>query len=827
MEVELVGLGGARIVIKGIVQGVGFRPFVYSLAKQLGLKGWVRNTSAGVEIEVDGELSSLRSFIHAVQFESPPLARIDSIEVTEKALNGFHEFEIHHSAEIEDEFQPVSPDVSICEDCLRELFDPNDRRFLYPFINCTNCGPRFTIIERIPYDRANTTMAGFVMCDDCRAEYNNPLNRRFHAQPIACPACGPQVWLEGRFTEPDPHKAIPLAVNILRQGRIVAIKGLGGVHLACDATNAEAVNALRSRKLRVDKPFAIMMGTLDDISNQCFINEYERGLLLSKDRPIVILQRKPDSIVDPNVAPGQHTLGVMLPYTPLHHLLFYDWATLNNNWNSPPPEKPLMLVMTSGNLSEEPIAKDNEEAVDRLSGIADAFLLHDRPIRTRCDDSVGRVFEVRRPPRRTAGSLSRQNLSGRDIERSRESYFWTPIRRSRGYVPYPVLFPDQYPQVLAVGGELKNVFCLTRGRYAFLSHHIGDLENFETLKAFEDGIAHFESLFKATPEILAHDLHPNYLATRYALDRAATERIPAIAVQHHHAHVAACMADNDYRGEGLILGVSFDGTGYGDDGKIWGGEFLLANYRDYKRVAHLIYAPLPGGEQAIREPWRIALAWLILSGIEWSEDIPPVKYAKQSSSMNDNGRGFYIDLLEVIRKQLTNQINTPLTSSAGRLFDAVASLIGIRHTVNYEAQAAIEMEAAADQNEKSSYSFEISDRLPVGEVDEDVHLIDPTPMFREIVADLRTGTSQNAIAGKFHNTVMNMIAETCRAIQRDYGIQDVFLSGGVWQNAYLLTRTIPVLDALGFRVYTHRQVPSNDGGLALGQAIVAANSVKR
>jgi hydrogenase maturation protein HypF len=478
--------------------------------------------------------------------------------------------------------------------------------------------------------------------------------------------------------------------------------------------------------------------------------------------------------------------------------------------------------MTSGNLSEEPIAKDNAEAVERLSCIADAFLMHDRPIRTRCDDSVVRVYNTeRRSPRPEIASIT-TGLSRNEFKKVSEPLFWMPIRRSRGYVPYPILLTGQYPTILAVGGELKNVFCLTRGNYAFLSHHIGDLENFETLKAFEDGIRHFESLFNAAPETLAYDLHPNYLAARYALDRAASERIPAIGVQHHHAHVAACLADNNYLRDDYVLGVAFDGTGYGDDGMVWGGEFLLANYRDYKRVAHLVYTPLLGGEKAIKEPWRMALVWLAHSGISWDEDLPPVKFARQRKP----GGSLDIDLLEVLHNQLTLRINSPLTSSAGRLFDAVASLIGVRHTANYEAQAAIELEAEADRNVTSSYSFEISTQLPRKSGDESFHMIDPAPMFKEIVADLKAGLGQKVIAGKFHNTVVNLIAETCETIRTKYGVQDVFLSGGVWQNALLLTRIVPFLEERGFRVYTHRQVPSNDGGLALGQAAVAAHRVK-
>ena len=588
--------GGARIHITGIVQGVGFRPFVYNLAARLELKGWVRNTSAGVDIEVDGENDALDSFVKLLRDEAPSLSRIDEFSASFCPANGFRSFEILQSESVAGAFQPISPDVSICDDCLRELFDPSDRRYRYPFINCTNCGPRFTIIKDIPYDRPKTTMAGFALCPGCEREYTDPRDRRFHAQPVACPVCGPKVWLEKKEERRKKigDDAIIEVRDLLARGNIVAIKGLGGFHLACDATNANSVIELRTRKLRVDKPFALMMPDIETIERHCFVSDAERELLLSTARPIVLLERKPESNIAREVAPAQDWLGVMLPYTPLHHLLFSD---------SLHPSSFILhsLVMTSGNLSEEPIATDNDEARERLSKLADAFLMHDRDIRTRCDDSVVRVFEENRK----SSIVNRKSVY--------------PIRRSRGYSPFPVKLPWDVPPLLATGPELKNTFCITNKNYAFLSHHIGDMENYETLKSFEQGIGHFERLFRVNPEAIAYDLHPNYLATRYALQRAENENLPAIGIQHHHAHIAACMAEHGLDGSHPVIGLSFDGTGYGEDGAIWGGEILVADYKSYQRAYHLEYFPLPGGDAAVKKPARTALALLWSLGMEWDD----------------------------------------------------------------------------------------------------------------------------------------------------------------------------------------------------------------
>ena len=781
-------LRGLRVHITGIVQGVGFRPFVHALATRYALTGWVRNTSAGVDIEVDGTPTALDAFLQALKSKIPPLARIDDLQATWQAPNGFTTFEIVHSEAVAGAFQPISPDVSICLDCLRELFDPDDRRYRYPFINCTNCGPRFTIITDIPYDRPNTTMAPFAMCPDCAAEYNNPLDRRFHAQPVACPVCGPKVRLEYNQQMADGgwqmvgDEAIFETQRLLAEGKIVAIKGLGGFHLACDATNAGAVGELRRRKLRVDKPFALMMPDLTTVEKHCFVNDAERELLEARARPIVLLDRRPESNTAREVAPGQDTLGVMLPYTPLHYLLMsadrYPLAA---------------LVMTSGNLSEEPIATDNDEARQRLASLADAFLMHDRDIRTRCDDSVVRV----------------------PSDQSPVTY---PLRRSRGYAPDPVQLPFKAPPLLAAGAELKNTFCLTRERYAFLSHHIGDMENYETLRSFEDGVAHFERLFRIQPQVLAYDLHPNYLATRYALARAEHEGLPAIGVQHHHAHIAACMAEHGQTGERPVIGVAFDGTGYGDDGAIWGGEFLLADYRGYQRVAHLTYFPLPGGDAAIRQPARTALALLWSLSLDWDERLAAVVE-------------FCAEDRTTLRTQLERKINTPLTSSMGRLFDATSALAGVRQVVNYEAQAAIEFEALADPCEQGAYQFEISDQAPATSDQSPSPIphplsLSPHPLIAALIADVLKGVPIPTISARFHNGAADMIQRVCQKMRQSFGVSEVVLSGGVWQNIVLLKKTRERLQMDGFDVYVHRQVPANDGGLALGQAAVAVHKIK-
>jgi hydrogenase maturation protein HypF len=783
---------GLRVHIAGIVQGVGFRPFVYNLATRLELKGWVRNTSAGVDIEVDGERDVLDSFVKLLRDEAPPLSSIDEFSASFQAASGFRSFEIVHSEAVEGAFQPISPDVAICDDCLRELFDPADRRYRYPFINCTNCGPRFTIIKDIPYDRPKTTMAGFPLCPDCEREYTDPTNRRFHAQPVACPVCGPKVWLENRSGDfsriittevVTTNDAISDTRRLLNNGKIVAIKGLGGFHLACDATNIDAVTELRNRKLRVDKPFALMMPDVETIKKHCFVSDEEQELLTSTARPIVLLKRRLESSIVEEISPKQEWFGVMLPYTPLHYLLMEKTGNF-----------PEALVMTSGNLSEEPIATDNNEARERLAKLADAFLMHDRDIHIRCDDSVVRVFDDRplTIDHKPSSTLA-PGASAGVVHRSSSIY---PIRRSRGYSPFPVKLPFNVPPLLAAGSELKNTFCITNGNYAFLSHHIGDMENYETLRSFEQGVEHFEKLFRVKPVAIAHDMHPNYLATRYALERAERENIPTFSVQHHHAHIAAGMAEHGLNEP--VIGISFDGTGYGEDGAIWGGETLVADYQNYQRAAHLEYFPLPGGDASIKKPARTALALLWSLGLDWDEHLAPVNE-------------FCAEDLVTLRVQLEKKINTPQTSSMGRLFDAVAALAGVRQKVNYEGQAAIEFEALADELEGESYVFGL-----------DHGQIRVRAVVEALMADVMAGIPTPKISARFHNGLSSVLRIVTNEMRASSQINKVVLSGGVWQNITLLRRTLSLLRNDGFEVYIHREVPTNDGGLSLGQAVIAA-----
>lgn len=766
---------GVSVHITGIVQGVGFRPFVYNLAEKLSLSGWVRNTSAGVDILLQGPPAAVKDFLSTLKQNPPPLSKIENIATHSSQPQEIYNFRIIHSEPVPDAFQPISPDVCICNDCLRELFTPTDRRYRYPFINCTNCGPRFTIIQDIPYDRSSTTMADFPMCPACRSDYEDPRNRRFHAQPIACSDCGPHVWLEsgidGTIVRNDA--AINSARKLLYEGKILAIKGLGGFHLACDATNPSAVIELRNRKLRIDKPFALMLPDLHTVEKHCLVDEISRQLLSSPQRPIVILPRRPGSKIVPEVSPNQNTIGIMLPYTPLHYLLFAKDSTSNDHLIF----DDLCLVMTSGNFNEEPIATDNDEARQRLSTLADAFLFHDRPIYIRCDDSVVRILN--------SGHLY-------------------SIRRSRSYAPSPIHLSHTSPPLLATGSELKNTFCLARGNHAFLSHHIGDMENFETLQSYMDGVTHLESLFRIQPELLACDLHPDYLATHYAVDRSQREGIALKFIQHHHAHIAACMVENGLKGDEPVIGVALDGTGYGEDGAIWGGEFLVSDYDGYQRAFHLKYYPLPGGDVSIRKPARIALAYLWQSGIPWDKNLPCV------DAIDPEERS-------VLISQLEHLINTPMTSSMGRLFDAAASIIGIKHQVNYEAQAAIELEDIVDPFEKKSYPFilETSDNYRPG-------LIDPKPMIAALCSDVLSNTPTPTLAARFHNTIAEMIGQTVHSVRLQTGINLVVLSGGVWQNMTLLNKSLDLLKNDHFIVYTHSQVPTNDGGISLGQAAIAS-----
>lgn len=758
-------MSARKIHINGIVQGVGFRPFVYSLAKKYHITGWVRNSSAGVEIVANGKPEEITGFLEDLQNQPPPLSKIDEFFTKEISHEDFLDFSIVPSEIIEGEYIPVSPDVGICEDCLKELFDPSDRRYRYPFINCTNCGPRFTIIKDIPYDRPLTTMAPFTMCAECLAEYEDPLNRRFHAQPVACPECGPRVWFEnaGKDEKSFDDKGIQLAREFIRQGKIVAIKGLGGFHLACDATNAEAVAILRSRKKRSDKSFALMVRDAKTAKKYGCISKAEQILLESRSSPIVILDRNEVSDLPQAIAPGVNTLGLMLPYTPLHYLLMED----SDNF-------PEILVMTSANLSDEPIVFTNKSAKIELAGITDAFLLNDREINTRLDDSV--VSELK-------GKV----------------YF---LRRSRGYAPSPIKIKTKMGQILATGAELKNTFCLTKDSYAFLSHHIGDLENLETLQSFEQAIPYYEHIFKVKPEVIACDLHPDYLSTLYAIDRSCTDNLNLIPVQHHHAHLASALADNQWDSSESVIGICLDGTGYGADGNIWGGEILYGGYAQYSRVLHLENMPLPGGDSAIYHPGRIAAAYLWKNQIEWASDIPAV------NSLDEIER-------VILNTQLEKDINCPKTSSMGRLFDAVAGLIGLRNSTNYEAQAAIELENSIDHSIYSAYEFEISEQN-----------ITFSKLLSDIIKDYRKGRPVGVISAKFHNAIRKMILKTAQIVTTETGCKIVALSGGVWQNSYLIKNAIKDLERNNYQVLIHSNVPANDGGIALGQALVANNVVK-
>lgn len=748
------------IAIQGTVQGVGFRPFVWGLASSLDLGGFVHNGGGEVRIEVEGEGPSLDQFVARLLSEPPPLAKIERWTCTAREPRGERRFRIESSRfELEGSIA-IAPDAATCEQCLRELFDPRDRRYRYPFLNCTNCGPRLTIVRSVPYDRERTTMASFAMCPACRAEYENPADRRYHAQPIACAVCGPRlaaVRSNGdRLAEAD--EALSLFARTIARGEIGAMKGIGGYQLVCDARNCTAVAELRRRKQREEKPLAVMARDLAAAAQLCEIDCKAQALLSSVGRPIVLLKKKPGTSIANEVAPGNPFLGIMLPYTPLHHLLLHDLGDMP-------------LVMTSGNRSDEPIAYQETDVMERLAGIADLFLIHDRPIHIRCDDSVTRIVD------------------------GRES----PVRRSRGAAPHAIRLPQACPvAILAVGGQMKGTFALAEQGRAILSHHLGDLDHFEAYRAFERDVALYEQLFSIRPQCLAHDLHPDYASTRYATNRAAEEGIPAVAIQHHHAHMASCMAEHGLSGP--VIGVSFDGTGYGTDGAIWGGEFLVGDYRAFRRAAHLRYVGLPGGERAVREPWRMAVAHLLDAGIE------------PASAMSR----LDADAVRIIEQMLQRKFNSPPTSSAGRLFDAVASLTNLRDSVSFEGQAAMQLEwLASESSEQQTYTCEISHGSS------GIAEIDTRPIIRAIVDDLRRGVEASAVARRFHNAMASMIADTCSRIREETGIETAVLSGGVFMNALLATGAEASLRRGGFDVYRHRQVPPNDGGLSLGQVVIA------
>jgi hydrogenase maturation protein HypF len=761
-----------HIQVRGIVQGVGFRPFVYKLAQSLRLTGYVFNSSSGVTIEIEGGGAEVEDFLQTLKHNPPPLAEITEITLAEMQAQGGTGFSILGSREEPGEFALVPPDAGTCDACWRDFGDPANRRYGYPFTNCTHCGPRYTIIRDLPYDRATTTMAVFLMCTECQREYEDPLDRRFHAQPNACAVCGPSLllvssteraraWLDDdRFADKDSLAIIRRARALLLEGKIVAVKGLGGFLLACDAANESAVAELRTRKQRPHKPFALMVRDLEAARRLCELSAEDEAALLSPRRPIVILPRRPGARLAAGIAPGDNTLGVMLPYTPLHYLLFSDSPEVASEYAA--------LVMTSGNLSEEPIVIGNQEALLHLGDVADWFLLHNRDIATRVDDSVVRIFEGR--------------------ERV--------LRRSRGFVPQTIDLGMEMEEVLAFGGELKNTFCLTKGRYAVLSQHIGDLENYETMQFFEETAAKLEHIFRVAPATVAYDLHPGYMSTRMALASPIQRKI---GVQHHHAHIASCMAENHLRGR--VLGVALDGTGLGTDGRIWGGEFLVADFAHFTRRAHLRNILLPGGDAAVRQPWRMALSYL--------RDA----FGQQMPSNLKCFAGIDERQVALVDTMLARRIQTVETSSCGRLFDAVAALLGIASQVTFEGQAAIALEASAEPGIDACYDFEIEQGEPA--------VLDFRPVIAAIVKDVSRGRRVGEISACFHNTLSAAIGEVCGRIGASDGVDRVCLSGGSFQNLYLLGHTVVELRRRGFKVFLHAQVPANDGGLSLGQAMIA------
>ena len=752
-----------RLKVNGIVQGVGFRPFVFQLADQYGLKGEVANTSSGVSIHIEGPPEHIASFEKDLSEKSPPLACIVEISSQRSAVKNHAEFAIVKSKGQSEMSTLISPDVSVCDDCLSEMLDPDDRRFRYPFINCTNCGPRYTIIDDIPYDRPKTSMRHFKMCPRCQAEYDDPTNRRFHAQPNACADCGPHVGLyDNRQNEINQHQdAVKKAAELLQKGYVLAIKGLGGFHLAADAANTDAVRRLRNRKLRQEKPLAIMSYDLEAIRQYARVGPEEEKLLTAIQRPIVLLRKKNPNTISEEVAPKNKYFGAMLPYTPLHYLL------LQHGFDA--------LVMTSGNLSEEPIAIDNDDAFNRLADIADYFLIHNREIYLRSDDSI-----------------VRQVAGARRF-----------LRRSRGFVPIPIFLRNKVPPVLACGAELKNTICVTKKDQAFISQHIGDLENLPTYEFLKLTIAHLKRILDINPEIIAHDLHPDYLSTRYAMELPADHKIQ---VQHHHAHIVSCMSEHKL--EGTVLGLSFDGTGYGTDGTVWGGEILIVREHDFERAGHLAYVPMPGSTAAIKEPWRMAVSYL--QGA-YGNDFRNLNLPAMAAIENEK--------LTIISEMISKGINAPLTSSLGRLFDGVAAICGIHQRVNFEGQAAMALEMAASGDSDSVYEYEWDA--------DGVYRILTEPIIRGVVDDVACGIPVGEISSRFHRTLICLFTDLCVVIGKERELDRVVLSGGVFQNSLLLTGLTRALEEINFQVFSHQQVPTNDGGIALGQAVVAAAMIKR
>lgn len=754
------------IKVEGIVQGVGFRPFVYNLATSNNLKGWVNNNSEGVFIDIEGSCETIDRFLYQLEFNAPPLSRIEKIIISEKSPINFDIFSIKESVENESKITLISPDIATCDKCREEILDPNNRRSFYPFTNCTNCGPRYSIIKHIPYDRDKTTMKEFKMCSLCEDEYLNPLNRRFHAQPNACPDCGPQIYLTNNkgLAVKLPNRLnnsnfineniIDWTVEKLKEGHIFAIKGLTGFHLVCDGENATAINLLRQRKNRLHKPFAVMMKDVETIKKHCTVNELEENLLIGIRKPIVLLDKLNSYNLPEEIAPNQNSLGVMLPFTPLHQLLF------KKNIN--------ILIMTSANIHGLPLEHINQVALGHLSHLVDYFLMHNRDIFTPVDDSVSKIV------------LNKERI----------------IRRARGYAPEPITFNSVNP-ILACGSNMKNTICISKENFLFLSPHNGDLENIETYEHYKKNIDHLKNIFSFNPKYLAVDMHPGYYTTQYALDCD----IPKIEVQHHHAHIVSCMVENNISNK--VIGLAFDGTGYGTDKKIWGGEFLICDYKEFIRCAHLNYIPMPGGEKAVLEPWRMAIAYLHKS------------LSKGHNLIND----IFGKDSEIIINMIDKKINCVETSSIGRFFDAVSSIIGICHKVTYEGQAAMELESLINSNDSTHYNYSILN-------ENNKLIIDTSPIINSIVNDLKSEVPKNIISQRFHNTVAAFSVDICKRLRKIYNINEIALSGGVFQNTYLLTKITELLEDEDFKVYSHSKVPTNDGGLSLGQIVIANEKIK-
>jgi hydrogenase maturation protein HypF len=746
--------------VEGIVQGVGFRPFVYKEAVFLNLKGWINNNSEGVYIDVEGQEEKLNNFIYSLKHKQPSLARIENIIIEEKEPANYKDFEIRESGRNDKKITLISPDMAACKQCIKEITDSSNKRYKYPFTNCTNCGPRFSIIKAIPYDRNNTTMKKFDMCEDCHKEYTDSANRRFHAQPNACKDCGPDIWIEdSNGIKIETNEALGWARQKLKEGKVFAIKGLGGFHLVCDAENEEAVKLLRIRKKRPYKSFAVMIKDIENVKKYCHVNVEEESVLTGTRKPIVILDQANNYDLSQAIAPNQKTLGVMLPYTPLHYLLFEDNIEA--------------LIMTSANVNGLPLEYKNKSAIEKLGNIADYFLVHNRDIYTPIDDSVVKVVnnEVRM------------------------------IRRARGYVPEPIKM-ENTKEILACGSNMKNTFCIAKENFLFLSQYNGDLGNIETIEHYKNNIEHFKNIFHFTPRYIACDMHPNYASSEYAYNTT----LPKIEVQHHHAHIVSCLAENKVSRK--VIGIAYDGTGYGTDGKIWGGEFLLCDNKEFTRLGHLDYIKMPGGEKAIKEPWRMAVSHIynMFKAKVWNEYTIDTPMKEMLIKLYGNKAINVISMIDA-------DINCPETSSMGRFFDAVSSLIGIRDDVTYEGQAAIELETIASQKSLDFYDYDIAQG--------DGYIVKLEKIIAGIIKDKLVGEEACFISDKFHNTIIKFSKEICKLIREDTGINEVALSGGVFQNSYLLKNLINELENEKFIVYTNKLIPVNDGGVALGQIVIA------